>query len=58
MTQVGFSASPMMNTSFRQWLGMVIGSNALLKIKGWVSMYPKPFAHAIIENNYFTWLYD
>jgi hypothetical protein len=27
-----------MNTSSRQWLEMVFGSDALLKIKGWVPM--------------------
>ncbi len=31
-----------MNTSSRQLSGMVIGSNASLKIKGWVPMSPKP----------------
>jgi hypothetical protein len=31
-----------MNTSSRQWLEMVLGSNTLLKIKGWVPMSPKP----------------
>jgi hypothetical protein len=44
-----------MNTSSRQWLEMVYESNASLKIKGWVPMSPKPFAHVIIKNNYFAW---
>jgi hypothetical protein len=31
-----------MKTSSRQWLGMVIGGDTLLKIKGWVPMYQNP----------------
>jgi hypothetical protein len=46
-----------MNTSSMKQSGMVFESNALLKVNGWVPVF-EAFAHAIIENNYFAWLYD
>jgi hypothetical protein len=48
-----------MNTSSRQWSEMVIGSNALLKMKGWVPMSLKPLlVRSLKTSNYVAWLYD
>jgi hypothetical protein len=50
-----------MNTSSRQWSVMVFGSiwkQCFAEYKRLGTNVPKAFAHEIIENNYFTWLYD